>query len=154
MTAVATRKPATRQSFGMSFTVNQAPEEVFEAVTNVRGWWSSDLVGKSARQGDVFTFQYADIHKSTQKLVEVVPGRKVVWLVQDASLNFTKDKGEWKGTKVVFEIVPKGRKTELRFTHDGLTPALECFDACSGGWTYYVGESLRELITTGKGRPE
>jgi uncharacterized protein YndB with AHSA1/START domain len=150
---VATRKAVNKESFTTSFLVDQSPREVFDAVTNVRGWWSTSLVGKSAELGDVFTFRYEDIHESRQELVEVVPGRRVVWLILDASLNFAEDRGEWKGTRVVFDISRKGGKTELRFTHEGLVPAFQCFDACSEGWGFFIGVSLKKLIATGKGEP-
>ena len=150
---VATLKAAKNENFTASLLVDQSPKEVFDAVNNVRGWWSTSLVGKSAKLGDVFTFRYQDIHESKQKLVEVVPEKRVVWLIQDASLNFVEDKDEWKGTKVVFDIAKKGKKTELRFTHDGLVPAFQCFDACSEGWGFFIEKSLKKLITTGKGEP-
>jgi len=41
--------------------------------------------------------------------------------------------------------------TEVRFTHRGLTPGLECYDQCSNAWSFLVGTSLRRLITTGQG---
>ncbi|MFZ3322014.1 MAG: SRPBCC domain-containing protein [Usitatibacter sp.] len=150
---VATRKIAKNESFTTAFLVDQSPMEVFDAVNNVRGWWSTSLVGKSAKVGDVFTFRYEDIHESRQELIEVVPGKRVVWLIRDASLNFVEDKGEWKGTKVVFDISKKGGKTELRFTHEGLVPAFQCFDQCSEGWGFFIDKSLKKLITTGKGEP-
>jgi hypothetical protein len=34
--------------------------------------------------------------------------------------NFIKDKTEWNGTDVTFDIMKKGDKTEVRFTHAGL----------------------------------
>lgn len=148
---VATRKASKDASFSTAFLVDQSPKEVFDAVNNVRGWWSSSLQGESEKLGDVFTFRYEDVHVSKQKLVEVVPERRVVWLVLNASLNFTEDKDEWKGTKVVFDIAKKGRKTELRFTHEGLVPSFQCFDACSEGWGFFIDGSLKKLITTGKG---
>ena len=147
----ATRKAA--KSFSTSFVVDQTPEQVFDAVNNVRAWWTGEIRGKSEKPGDVFTFRYQDIHRSKQKVVEAVPGRKVVWRVEDARLSFTKDKEEWTGTRVVFDIAKKGEKTELRFTHDGLVPEFECFEACSEGWDFYVNTSLKKLITTGKGSP-
>src|ERR1022692_1654927 len=55
--------------------------------------------------------------KSTQQVTEFVPGKKVVWHVTDAELTFVKDKTEWIGTDIVFEIARKDGKTELRFTH-------------------------------------
>jgi hypothetical protein len=54
---------------------------------------------------------------------------------------------------IVFEIARKGGKTELRFTHVGLAPTIECHGGCSGAWAFYVNESLRSLIATGKGDP-
>jgi hypothetical protein len=44
----------------------------------------------------------------------------------DSQLNFVKDKTEWNGTDIVFEITKKDDKTELRFTHVRLVPAFEC----------------------------
>jgi hypothetical protein len=83
------------------------------------------------------------------RLVEVIPGKKLVWLVLDNFFNFTEDKSEWKGTKVTFEI----SKTEIHFTHQGLVPQYECFNLCSNAWGSYINGSLRSLIETGKGRP-
>ena len=87
-----------------------------------------------------------------QKLVEVIPGKKVVWLVTDSSLNFVENKSEWTGTKIIFEISEKDNKTQIRFTHRGLVPKYECFDSCSSAWTDIIKNGLRGLITTGKGQ--
>ncbi len=87
------------------------------------------------------------------KLIEVIPHKKVVWLVVDNYFNFTEDKSEWKGTKIIFEISKKGEKSEIRFTHLGLVPEYECFDVCSNAWGSYINGSLRSLITTGTGHP-
>ncbi|WP_161596676.1 hypothetical protein [Chitinophaga vietnamensis] len=45
-------------------------------------------------------------------------------------------------------------KTEVRFSHLGLMPASECFDACSNAWTGYINNSLQRLIATGEGLPD
>jgi hypothetical protein len=136
-----------------SFTVEQAPEEVFAAINNVRGWWSGEIDGSTDTLGAKFTYRYKDLHDSTQKITELVPGKKVVWHIEDAHVSFVNDKTEWKGTDVVFEIARKGNKTELRFTHAGLVPAFECYGECSNAWGFYVNGSLRSLIKTGKGQP-
>jgi hypothetical protein len=141
------------QSYSTSFTVDQSPEQVFNAVNNVRGWWSEEIDGSTDRLGAEFKFRYQDVHHSTQKITELAPGGKVVWHVVDARLNFVKAKTEWKGTDIVFEIARKDGKTELRFTHVGLIPAFECYGGCSGAWGFYINESLHGLITTGKGKP-
>jgi hypothetical protein len=109
--------------------------------------------GPTDKLGAEFTYRYQELHRSTQKITELVPGKKVVWHVLDAKINFVKGKDEWNGTDIVFEIARDGGKTELRFTHVGLVPAIECYSKCSGAWGYYINESLCRLITTGKGEP-
>ena len=71
----------------------------------------------------------------------------------DSCIDFVNDKTEWNGTDIIFVITRKGNKTELRFTHAGLVPAVECYGKCVGAWSFYIGESLRDLITTGTGDP-
>ena len=142
-----------KEGFITSFTVDQSPEEVFNAVNNVRGWWSGEVVGDTNKFGAEFTYRYQNIHKSTQQITEFVPGKKVVWHVT-ADLTFVKDKTEWIGTDIVFEISTKDGKTELRFTHVGLVPAFECYGSCSGAWGALVEGNLRKLITTGNSQPD
>src|SRR6202142_1212702 len=135
-----------KRSFTTTISVDQMPDEAFAAINNVRGWWSGEIEGATDKLGADFTYRYKDIHRSTQKITEFVPGKKVVWHVTDADLNFVEDKNEWNGTDVVFDIIPKGDKTEVRFTHVGLVPAFECYGGCSGAWGFYINDSLRNLI--------
>jgi len=139
--------------FTTTFSVDQTPEEVFHAINNVRGWWSEEIEGRTDELGAEFEFHYKDLHRSTQKITELVPGKRVAWRVLDSHLDFVKDKSEWNGTDVVFEISKKDDKTELRFTHIGLVPAFECYGDCSGAWGFYVNDSLHGLITNGQGQP-
>lgn len=143
-----------KDSFTTSFTVDQSPEKVFSAINNVRGWWSGEIDGVTNKLGAEFTYRYKDMHRSTQKITELVPGKKVVWHVTAAELTFVSDKKEWIGTDIVFEIAKKGDKTELRFTHVGLVPAFECYGGCSGAWGALVDGNLRQLIITGKPQPD
>jgi len=142
-----------KSNFTATFTVNQSSKKVFDAINNVRGWWSGEIDGDTDKLGSVFTYRYEDVHKSTQKITELVPGKKVVWHVTDAKLNFVKDKNEWNDTDIIFEIGKKDGKTEVRFTHVGLVPAFECYNDCSNAWGFYIKGSLKKLITTGKGAP-
>ncbi|GHO89374.1 hypothetical protein KSZ_73800 [Dictyobacter formicarum] len=141
------------QHFTTTFLVDQTPEEVFNAVINVRGWWSQAIEGRTDQLGAQFTYHYQDVHRCAFNITEFVPGKKVVWHVVDNSFSFVKDKNEWIGTDVVFETARKGDQTEVHFTHVGLVPAYECYDVCSDAWSSYITKSLRDLITTGKGQP-
>jgi hypothetical protein len=144
----------SNQNYTTTITVDQTPEEVFAAINNVRGWWSEEIEGDTDKRGAEFRFHHKDVHRSTHKITEFVPGRKVIWHTTDSYLGFVNDKTEWNGTNIIFEIATKGDQTELRFTHVGLVPAIQCYGDCSGAWGFYVNESLRSLITTGKGQPE
>jgi hypothetical protein len=141
------------QDFKTSFTVSQTPHLVFVAITNVRGWWSETLEGESAQHGDEFIYRHGELHYSRHRLTEVVPDEKVGWLTTDSSINFVEDKTEWTGTTVIFNIKEEDGQTTLEFTHHGLVPQLACFEACTGGWRYYI-ESLRQLIINGEGYPD
>ena len=139
--------------FTTTFLVDQTPEQAFKAITNVRGWWSEEIEGDTEKLNDEFTYHYEDVHYCQIKLIEVIPNQKVVWFVKYNYFKFTKDRSEWTGTKMSFEISEKGNKTEIRVTHHGLVPEFECFDICSNAWTQYIQQSLKNLITTGKGQP-
>lgn len=141
------------KNFTTVIVVDKSPEQVFDAVNNVTAWWTENLTGKSQKMNDEFDVHFGDVHYSRQKLIEVIPGKKVVWLITDSRLNFIKDKSEWTNTKISFDITPQGDKTALRFTQWGLTPEVECYDACSNAWGDYVNNSLRNLINTGRGNP-
>jgi hypothetical protein len=141
------------QSYATTFVVDQTPAEVFTAINNVRAWWSTEIDGPTDELGGEFIYHYEDIHRSTMKIVELVPDQKVVWLCLDNYFNFTNDTTEWTGTKVSFEIAPEGGKTLVRFAHLGLVPEYECFDVCTNAWGGYITDSLRSLISTGTGHP-
>jgi len=134
--------------FTATILVDQTPEEAFNAINNVRGWWTGEpgIEGSTDKLNDEFTYDYKPYHHSKQKLTELIPGKKVVWLVTDSNINFVEDKNEWTGTKITFEITKKGDKTEVCFTHVGLAPGIECYDNCSNAWGSYISSSLRNFI--------
>jgi len=141
------------QSFTSTITVDQTPEEAFAAINDVRGWWAELIEGDTEKLGDEFTFHFPDVHRAEFRLTEVTPGKRVVWQVLDSWLAFVDDKTEWNGTEVVFDISEQDGKTEVRFTHVGLDPVIDCFEICSNAWGCYIADSLRSLITTVKGDP-
>jgi hypothetical protein len=143
--------PMTAQDYSVKISVDATPERAFEAINNVRAWWTGEpgVKGRTDKLGDEFTYTYDPYHYSKQKITELVPGKRVVWHIQESNLSFIEDKDEWTGTNIVFEISRKGPKTEVRFTHKGLVPKIECYSACSDAWGSYITGSLRKLIATG-----
>ena len=143
----------TTKDFTTTILVDKTPKETFNAINNVRGWWSEEIEGSTNKLNDEWTYHYEDVHRCKMKIVEFIPNKKVVWLVMDNHFNFTKDKKEWKGNKIIFEISQEENKTKLQFTHLGLVEKYECYKICQGAWTTYIQKSLRNLITKGKGQP-
>jgi predicted phosphohydrolase len=141
------------QHLTAAIVVDQGPKQVFDAVTNVRGWWSQNIEGSTSELNHEFTYEVKDLHRCKMRLTEVIPNQKVAWLVLDNYFSFTQDQTEWLDTKVVFEITEVDGKTQLQFTHQGLVQQHECYEICSNAWTGYITGSLRNLITTGKGEP-
>jgi hypothetical protein len=139
--------------FTVTLTSNQTPAEVFDAVTEVRSWWSGyyseEITGNSKKLNDEFTFVAGDgVHRSVQKLVEVIPSRKIVWLVTESKLGFLKNPDEWTGSKIIFDISDQSGKTKLVFTHQGLKPENECYESCAPAWTQYLQNKLLPLINS------
>jgi len=144
----------SNQNYTTTLLVDQTPEEVFNAVRNVRGWWSgyySEVIkGDTEKLNDEFSFRAGDgVHYSKQKLVEVISNKKVVWLITESDLSFLEKRDEWTGTKVIFDISTKDNKTQLVFTHDGLIPAIECYNSCAPAWSQYLQNKLLPLIAKG-----
>ncbi len=140
-------------NYATTFTVDQTPAEVFAAINNPRGWWSEEIEGDTDKLGAEFKYHYKDVHIAAFKITEFVPSQRVVWHVVNNHFNFIKDNSEWVDTDIVYEIVPKDGKTEVRFTHVGLVPDYECYEVCANAWGTYITRSLHDLITTGKGQP-
>ena len=141
-------------SFTTTMILNQTAEKVFAAIINPRAWWGEGIVGETAKLNGEFIYRHGSFHVSTQRITELVHSKKLVWKIIQSELSFVAHKAEWNGTEVIFEISKKGQNTELKVTHAGLVPQLECFEACSGGWSFYLNDSLRRLIETGNGEPD
>lgn len=143
-----------RNNYTHAFTVLASPERVHGAINDVVGWWTINTDGHTKQPGDEFTVQFGDVHRSTQRITEVVPGERVVWRVTESRLPWLKDAEEWTGTDIVFAMTRTEEGTRLTVTHIGLTPQVECFAQCEKGWDFFIGTSLHLLITTGVGQPD
>jgi hypothetical protein len=142
-----------KQDYTSTIVVNSTAKEAFKCISRVSGWWTENVAGNSENLNDIFTVNFGETFVDF-KVIEVIPVKKMVWLVTDCNLHWLSDKKEWKGTKVIFEISSENSATEIKFTHLGLLPDIQCYNDCVKGWGQYVKDSLYKLITEGKGRPE
>ena len=118
------------QNFTATLLVDQAPEEVFTAINNIRGWWSEDIEGSTDKLDDEFMYRDKHLH-AKMKIIQLVPGKKVVWHVLESQMDDVKDGTEWNDTKLIFQITKKDDKTKIQFTHFGLVPEFDCYAVCS-----------------------
>ncbi len=140
-----------KTNYTVTIEVAKSPQEVFNCLKEVSKWWSKDYEGSSNQLNDEFIIHHPEMHYSKQKLVDVIPNKKIVWLVTDSKLYWLeKDKYEWTNTKMIFEVSPKGKKTILHFTHEGLVPEKECYTRCEQGWNSIIRDRLFTFITDGK----
>jgi len=142
-----------KQDLTVTIEVAQTPKEAFDAILNIKKWWSENIEGETSNIGDEFIYSAKTLHRCRMKLVTLVPNEKIEWEVLDNYFSFTTDKTEWIGTKISFDLTTEGDKTQIRFTHIGLQPGQECYEVCEGAWTDYITNSLYSLITTGTGYP-
>jgi uncharacterized protein YndB with AHSA1/START domain len=140
------------ESFTTTIVVAASPHEVFRRITtDVAKWWGgNDFEGAAAKLGDEFVINHPGAHYSRQKIVEIVPDKKVVWLVTESRLDWLKDQGEWTKTKMIFEIATQGDSTVLHFIHEGLVPEKESYARCSEGWEMVIKDWLCTFITDNK----
>ena len=132
--------------FTTTFTVPQSPAAVFDAINDVRAWWGGHIEGDTDKLGDVFVYEHLPEHRSVQRITESTPGERIVWHIDEAHLRFVEDGDEWTDTEVVFDLEPADGGTRLTFTHRGLVPDFECYDACSSAWSMYINGALRQFI--------
>lgn len=142
-----------KKDYHTSFKVNAPAGEVFNSINLVSKWWTADLKGSTQKAGDIFTVRFGQTF-ITMKITESVPGKKITWLVIDCNKHWLKNKKEWIDTKLAWEISTNNNATQVDFTHLGLVPGLECYDACENAWTGYLHSSLLNLVTSGKGQAD
>jgi Activator of Hsp90 ATPase homolog 1-like protein len=147
------RQQMKKQSYQKTISADVSAEEAFQKISKVNKWWSASFKGSAEKLNDVFSVNFGETYVNF-KLIEVVPNKKVVWLVTDCNLHWINNKTEWKGTKVVFELSPQSKKTKVTMTHAGLVPEVECYKDCKVGWDFYIEKSLFKLLTEERGLPD
>jgi hypothetical protein len=141
------------QDYQCTVSAKVSAEEAYRKVARVAEWWNRQSTGKAQEVGDTFRVDFGQTWVDF-KVVEAVPNKRIVWQVEDCNLHRLKDQKEWKGTSVIWDLATANGTTMVRMTHAGLTPAVECFEACEAGWNFHVGESFLRLLTEDRGLPD
>ncbi len=144
----------SRQSYSTEILISTKPESVYKAITkDIDKWWT-ELSNQAVQIGDQLTVRFEKTTSWVMTVTEAFPNRSLVWNVVEANhdLDELVEKDEWKGTAIKWEIAENEAGSKVTLTHQGLVPALECYEICHEGWGYFLG-SLKNYLETGKGYP-
>jgi hypothetical protein len=136
-----------------TITASVSPAEAFQDICEVSAWWAKNFKGSAKKKGDLFTVSFGETFVDFS-IKDLISDKMVVWEVVDCNLHWLKDKKEWKGTEIVWELSSSNGSTRIDMTHIGLVPEVECYDACETGWNHHIKDSLFKLLTEKKGMPE
>ena len=121
-------------------------DDVYKALATregLAGWWTKDTQGES-KVGGVLQFRFGS-GGFDMKVLELRPGREVLWQVVDGP-------PEWIGTKIRWELKQEGDYAIVLLKHEGWKEPVEFMYHCSTKWAVFL-MSLQSLVETGKGAP-
>jgi hypothetical protein len=102
--------------YSTSIEVPFSPNYVFNHAIDLSKWWPEEYIGENIEPGTEFIFKTGEGHYSKNKIVEFDPDKKIVWLTT-GSLRKA-DNYDWTGTKFIFELIPKGKNTLVKFKNN------------------------------------
>ncbi|MBS1587931.1 MAG: SRPBCC domain-containing protein [Bacteroidetes bacterium] len=109
--------------YSVTVEFGKSADYVFSHLINLSGWWPEEFLSEGLGPGVEFILRTGDSHYSKNKVLELVPDERLVWLTTESIRK--PDNYDWSGTKMIFELSPKGNDTLLKFTYDGVVPEHE-----------------------------
>lgn len=142
------------KDYNVALTVNATPGDAFKKIAKIESWWRKDFKGDAENMDSAFTVPFGDPAFVNFKVAASEPGKKLVWVVTDCFLPWFKDQKEWNGTKVVWEIAGTDNTTQIKMTHVGLVPEVECYQVCETGWNGHINGGLLHFINENQVLPQ
>lgn len=121
-----------------------ATYKALSALDGLAGWWTTDTTGES-KPGGVLHFRFGDRGFIDMKVLDLAPGKRVLWEVTDGP-------GVWIGTRVSFDLIKDGDFTTVLFKHQGWKEAGEFMHHCTTKWGTFL-MSLKSFVESGNGAP-
>lgn len=148
-------KWAKFMNYNQIVEISANQEKIFKAITqSIEKWWGpTDL--PVTKIGDEFTTRFDETFWKF-KIIEFQKFDKITWECIDAKhihSGYENIEKEWIGTSVHWSIESLGLTSKIIFTHTGLTPELNCYDACKPAWDMFITKSLKSFVETGIGMP-
>jgi uncharacterized protein YndB with AHSA1/START domain len=106
--------------------IRSSLDAAYQAVATRDGlaaWWTNDTRGDSEVDG-ILEFRFSHRGGFDMKVLELVPGERVVWKVVDGPK-------EWIGTRVRWDLRREDDYTIVNFKHEGWKEPVEFMHHCS-----------------------
>lgn len=135
------------------FQIKTEPQNLFNALTTGSGisnWWttSATFEPKVGSRGEFFWRKFN--WKVVVTLEKIEKDKLVVWRCNESNMQ---DTDAWKDTTIEFKIIDNGdQTTSLSFLQSGYKES-PCYDICTDGWKFVLGDSLKSYLETGEGKP-
>ena len=144
----------SKNDFHCEIVAAATKEKALASLTSeIDKWWTT-AADDASIVGSTATFRFGETY-NTMRVLEISKHHLVRWKCIDQNHVDKKvsNPSEWVGTELIWELAPDNRGTSIKFTHQGLTPALECYDICNAGWSHFISVSLKSYLETGNGQP-
>lgn len=131
------------------FVFHCGAESILNALTeekHLRNWWTTEAVLRDGKG----VFPFAGYGWSVElNIKKSLAQKSVSWKCTKSNMQNT---NAWEGSTVTYKLIPDGTSTNVHFLHTKYKDS-PCYDACSEGWSHFLGASLKKYLETGKGLP-
>jgi hypothetical protein len=144
-------------NYKTSITSATSIGNAFKAVsTGINKWWGRVDNSNINKVGDTFTVFFEEDTEWVFEIIYYSPNKEIHWKCIKANHYITgleNIEQEWLNSEIIWNIKEVEGGVEVSFEHIGLTPKLNCYDACDAGWTHFITTSLKQYLDTGIGTP-
>lgn len=148
----------THQHYRRTLAVTATPDQSYAALTSGYGQWWTGTDDAFAAVGDRIKFTFPpNVSFWTFEASKLIPNQLIELECVEAFHRIidkpNSSETEWLGSRLLFHIELGDEQTLIHFDHEGLTPALDCFEVCEAGWNHFFVSSLKRYLETGVGEP-
>jgi hypothetical protein len=104
-----------KNDFNSSISAKISASEAIKKISNVTEWWGITFSGSSEKQNDKFIVKMGGDSFFNFTVAELIPGKRVVWLITDCNMPWYSDKKEWANTRLIFDATENNGVTRSEF---------------------------------------
>ena len=123
-------------------------------VSEIDKWWGT-VEGNANSIGSIFKIKFGGKSYWKFEIIDLVENERIVWkcIESNQDHNLKGIDTEWLHSIITWKLTQNNGGTLVKFLHEGLIPSGICYDVCSAGWDFYLVNSLKSYLETGKGFP-